>query len=100
MSNESLYMSLYCSSYCSSWRIHSYWHGNLSSCAIIKATDTDRKVEICTRAYQLLLTKVGFKPNDIIFDPNILTIGTGIEEHSEYAINFIKATQLIKVMNF
>lgn len=68
-------------------------------CAIIKATDTDRKVEICTRAYQLLLTKVGFKPNDIIFDPNILTIGTGIEEHSEYAINFIKATELIKVLN-
>ncbi|CAF94368.1 unnamed protein product, partial [Tetraodon nigroviridis] len=58
--------------------------------------NTDRKVEICTRAYQLLLTKVGFKPNDIIFDPNILTIGTGIEEHSEYAINFIKATKLIK----
>eukprot|EP00066_Takifugu_rubripes_P009769 XP_003977029.1 PREDICTED: LOW QUALITY PROTEIN: methionine synthase [Takifugu rubripes] len=61
-----------------------------------QATDTDRKVEICTRAYQLLLTKVGFKPNDIIFDPNILTIGTGIDEHSEYAINFIKATELIK----
>lgn len=80
--------------------MHSYWQGNLCSFAIIKATDTDRKVEICTRAYQLLLTKVGFQPNDIIFDPNILTIGTGIEEHSEYAINFIKATQLIKVINF
>lgn len=54
-------------------------------------------MEICTRAYRLLLTRVGFKPNDIIFDPNILTIGTGIEEHGEYAINFIKATELIKV---
>lgn len=82
--------------------IHSYSpkHPHLCAlCAIIKATDTDRKVEICTRAYQLLLTKVGFKPNDIIFDPNILTIGTGIDEHSEYAINFIKATELIKVMS-
>lgn len=79
--------------------IHSYWPRKLYLFAIIKATDTDRKVEICTRAYQLLLTKVGFKPNDIIFDPNILTIGTGIEEHSEYAINFIKATELIKVLN-
>lgn len=79
--------------------MHSHWHGRLCLCAVIQATDTDRKVEICTRAYQLLLTKVGFQANDIIFDPNILTIGTGIEEHSEYAINFIKATQLIKVMN-
>lgn len=79
--------------------IHSYLPKHPRLCAIIKATDTDRKVEICTRAYQLLLTKVGFKPNDIIFDPNILTIGTGIDEHSEYAINFIKATERIKVMS-
>uniref|UniRef100_UPI0037E924B4 methionine synthase n=1 Tax=Semicossyphus pulcher TaxID=241346 RepID=UPI0037E924B4 len=61
-----------------------------------QATDTQRKVEICTRAYQLLVSKVGFDPNDIIFDPNILTIGTGMEEHNEYAINFIRATKLIK----
>lgn len=79
--------------------IHSYSPKHSRLCSIIKATDTDRKVKICTRAYQLLLTKVGFKPNDIIFDPNILTIGTGIDEHSEYAINFIKATELIKVMS-
>ncbi|GAA6234684.1 methionine synthase isoform X1 [Lates japonicus] len=61
-----------------------------------QATDTDRKVEICGRAYKLLVTKVGFDPNDIIFDPNILTIGTGMEEHNDYAVNFIRATKLIK----
>ncbi|KAI3365357.1 hypothetical protein L3Q82_010443, partial [Scortum barcoo] len=61
-----------------------------------QATDTDRKVEICTRAYELLVSKVGFDPNDIIFDPNILTIGTGMEEHNLYAVNFIRATRLIK----
>ncbi|XP_028826310.1 methionine synthase isoform X3 [Denticeps clupeoides] len=61
-----------------------------------QATEIDRKVEICTRAFKLLVDKVGFNSNDIIFDPNILTIGTGIEEHSMYAINFIKATRLIK----
>uniref|UniRef100_A0A8D0ACP6 Methionine synthase n=1 Tax=Sander lucioperca TaxID=283035 RepID=A0A8D0ACP6_SANLU len=61
-----------------------------------QATDTDRKVEICTRAYKLLVDKVGFDPNDIIFDPNILTIGTGMEEHNDYAIYFIRATKLIK----
>ncbi|CAJ1080476.1 methionine synthase isoform X1 [Xyrichtys novacula] len=61
-----------------------------------QATDTERKVEICTRAYNLLVSKVGFDPNDIIFDPNILTIGTGMEEHNDYAVNFIKATKLIK----
>uniref|UniRef100_A0A3P8TAE7 Methionine synthase n=1 Tax=Amphiprion percula TaxID=161767 RepID=A0A3P8TAE7_AMPPE len=61
-----------------------------------QATDTDRKVEICTRAYNLLVSKVGFDPNDIIFDPNILTIGTGMEEHNDYAVHFIRATKLIK----
>ncbi|KAL2077934.1 hypothetical protein ACEWY4_025619 [Coilia grayii] len=61
-----------------------------------QATETDRKVEICKRAYSLLISKVGFNPNDIIFDPNILTIGTGIEEHSMYAINFMQATRCIK----
>lgn len=63
----------------------------------LKATSTKRKVEICTRAYNLLVDKVGFDPADIIFDPNILTIGTGMEEHNDYAINFIQATKLIKV---
>lgn len=69
-----------------------------TACAVFKATDTERKVEICTRAYKLLVSKVGFDPNDIIFDPNILTIGTGMEEHNDYAINFISATKLIKVI--
>ncbi|XP_029382923.1 methionine synthase isoform X2 [Echeneis naucrates] len=61
-----------------------------------QATDINRKVEICSRAYKLLVNKVGFDPNDIIFDPNILTIGTGMEEHNNYAVNFIRATKLIK----
>ncbi|XP_061665501.1 methionine synthase isoform X2 [Syngnathoides biaculeatus] len=61
-----------------------------------QATDTARKVEVCTRAYNLLVSKIGFNPNDIIFDPNILTIGTGMEEHNDYAVNFILATKLIK----
>ncbi|XP_076005784.1 methionine synthase [Genypterus blacodes] len=61
-----------------------------------QAADTERKVEICTRAYNLLVSKVGFDPNDIIFDPNVLTIGTGMEEHNEYAVNFIRATKAIK----
>ncbi|XP_036427879.1 methionine synthase [Colossoma macropomum] len=61
-----------------------------------QATEIDQKVQICTRAYHLLVEKVGFNPNDIIFDPNILTIGTGMEEHNQYAINFIRATRIIK----
>ncbi|XP_068920588.1 methionine synthase isoform X1 [Petaurus breviceps papuanus] len=61
-----------------------------------QATETNNKIEICTRAYQLLVKKVGFNPNDIIFDPNILTIGTGMEEHNLYAVNFINATKTIK----
>jgi 5-methyltetrahydrofolate--homocysteine methyltransferase len=55
-----------------------------------------RKVEICQRAYRLLTERVGFDPTDIIFDPNILAIATGLEEHNEYAINFIEATRIIK----
>ncbi|MEQ2275857.1 hypothetical protein XENORESO_009815, partial [Xenotaenia resolanae] len=62
-----------------------------------QATDTECKVDICSRAYKLLVSKVGFDPNDIIFDPNILTIGTGMEEHNDYAVSFIRATKLIKV---
>ncbi|XP_062858822.1 methionine synthase [Trichomycterus rosablanca] len=61
-----------------------------------QATEIDQKVQICTRAYHLLLDKVGFNPNDIIFDPNVLTIGTGMDEHNVYAINFIRATRIIK----
>ena len=55
-----------------------------------------RKVSICQRAYRLLVDRAGFDPSDIIFDPNILAIATGLEEHNEYAINFIEATRIIK----
>lgn len=52
---------------------------------------------VCTRSYRILVDKVGFNPNDIIFDPNILTIATGIEEHNNYAVNFIEAVKIVKV---
>ena len=55
-----------------------------------------RKVAICQRAYKLLTEQAGFDPLDIIFDPNILAIATGLEEHNEYAVNFIEATRIIK----
>ncbi|MFN8397493.1 MAG: methionine synthase [Bacteroidia bacterium] len=61
-----------------------------------QADSYERRIAICERAYRLLVDKVGFPPQDIIFDPNILTIGTGIEEHNNYAIDFIKATEWIK----
>jgi hypothetical protein len=55
-------------------------------------------MEICERSFRILVDKVGFNPNDVIFDPNILTLGTGMDEHNEYGKNFIEATTLIKVM--
>ncbi|MFV7771311.1 methionine synthase [Shewanella marisflavi] len=55
-----------------------------------------RKIEICTRAYRVLVDKVGFPPEDIIFDPNIFAIATGIDEHDNYAVDFIEATREIK----
>jgi 5-methyltetrahydrofolate--homocysteine methyltransferase len=55
-----------------------------------------RKVEICTRAYKILTEEVGFPPEDIIFDPNIFAIATGIDEHNNYAVDFIEATRIIK----
>ena len=55
-----------------------------------------RKVEICTRAYKILVDEVGFPPEDIIFDPNIFAVATGIDEHNNYAVDFIEATRLIK----
>jgi 5-methyltetrahydrofolate--homocysteine methyltransferase len=61
-----------------------------------QADTFERKVEICSRAYKLLTEKAGFAPEDIIFDPNILPIATGIEEHAGYAKNFIDATREIK----
>lgn len=62
-----------------------------------QAVDIDGKVRICQRSYKILVEKVGFNPNDIIFDPNILTVATGMEEHNVYGINFIEATKIIKV---
>ncbi len=61
-----------------------------------QAADEDSKVRICKRAYDLLVEKAGFPPEDIIFDPNILTVGTGIEEHNNYAVDFINAVRRIK----
>ena len=61
-----------------------------------QADTLDRKVEICARAHRILTKEIGFPPQDIIFDPNILTVATGIEEHSGYAVAFIEATRRIK----
>ena len=61
-----------------------------------QADTYERKIEICERSYRLLVDKVGMPPEDIIFDPNILTVATGIEEHNNYAVNFIEATRWIK----
>jgi 5-methyltetrahydrofolate--homocysteine methyltransferase len=61
-----------------------------------QADTYERKIEVCARSYKILTEQVGFPPQDIIFDPNILTVGTGIEEHNSYAVNFIEATRWIK----
>ncbi len=61
-----------------------------------QADTVERKVAICERAYEILVDEVGFPPEDIIFDPNVFAVGTGIEEHNEYAIAFIDATRQIK----
>jgi 5-methyltetrahydrofolate--homocysteine methyltransferase len=61
-----------------------------------QADTVERKVSICKRAYDLLTEKVGFQPEDIIFDPNIFAVATGIEEHNDYALNYIEATRQIK----
>jgi 5-methyltetrahydrofolate--homocysteine methyltransferase len=61
-----------------------------------QADNYERRIEICSRAYNLLVNEVGFPPQDIIFDPNILTVATGIEEHNNYAVDFIEATRWIK----
>jgi len=61
-----------------------------------QAATKEDKVRICTRAYRLLVDKIGFDPEDIIFDPNILTVATGIEEHNNYAVDFIEAVREIK----
>jgi 5-methyltetrahydrofolate--homocysteine methyltransferase len=61
-----------------------------------QATSTERKVAISARAYRILTEEIGFPPEDLIFDPNILTVATGIEEHNDYAVSFIEATRRIK----
>jgi len=61
-----------------------------------QADTKDRKVAICHRAYKILTEKVGFKPEDIIFDPNIFAVATGLEEHNNYGVDFIEATREIK----
>jgi 5-methyltetrahydrofolate--homocysteine methyltransferase len=61
-----------------------------------QADTVERKVEICARAYKILVEEVGFPPEDIIFDPNIFAVATGIEEHAGYGVAFIEATQIIR----
>ncbi|MDI9239708.1 methionine synthase [Lysobacter sp. LF1] len=61
-----------------------------------QADTVERKIEICSRAYRLLTQEIGFPPEDIIFDPNVFAIATGIEEHNDYAVAFIEATRELK----
>ena len=61
-----------------------------------QADTCERKVEICTRAYNILTEEIGFPPEDIIFDPNIFAVATGIEEHNRYGLDFIQAVEIIK----
>jgi 5-methyltetrahydrofolate--homocysteine methyltransferase len=61
-----------------------------------QADSFERRIEICQRSYDILVNEVGFNPSDIIFDPNILTVATGLEEHNNYAVDFINATRWIK----
>src|SRR6202040_2123110 len=61
-----------------------------------QADTAARKISICERAYTLLTERVGFAPEDIIFDPNVFAIATGIEEHNNYAVDYIEATRRIK----
>jgi len=61
-----------------------------------QADSLARRIEICKRSYDILVNEVGFPPQDIIFDPNILTVATGLEEHNNYAVDFIEATRWIK----
>jgi 5-methyltetrahydrofolate--homocysteine methyltransferase len=61
-----------------------------------QADSFQRRIDVCARAYQILTERAGFSPNDIIFDPNVLTVATGLEEHRNYAVDFIEATRWIK----
>ncbi len=61
-----------------------------------QADSLQRRIDVCARAYKILTEQAGFSPNDIIFDPNVLTVATGLEEHRNYAVDFIEATRWIK----
>jgi 5-methyltetrahydrofolate--homocysteine methyltransferase len=61
-----------------------------------QADTIERKVSICQRAYRLLTERAGYDPSDIIFDPNVLAVATGLDEHNDYAVNFIEATRQLK----
>src|ERR1700727_3698180 len=61
-----------------------------------QADSLARRIEICQRAYNILVNEVGFPAEDIIFDPNVLTVATGLEEHVNYAVDFIESTRWIK----
>jgi len=61
-----------------------------------QADNFERRIEVCERSYRILTEQIGFPPQDIIFDPNVLTVATGIEEHNNYAVDFIRATHWIK----
>lgn len=82
---------------------HAYEVKQLGAAVIVMAFDEkgqadtySRKIEVCERAYRILVDKVGFAPEDIIFDPNVLAVATGIEEHNNYAVDFIQATGWIR----
>lgn len=85
------------------FREHAHKIKNYGAAAIVMAFDEEgqaatfeRRINICQRAYRILVDQVGFHPQDIIFDPNVLTVGTGMEEHNNYAVDFFKATKWIK----
>jgi 5-methyltetrahydrofolate--homocysteine methyltransferase len=61
-----------------------------------QATSAERKFEVCTRAYRILVEEIGYPPEDVIFDPAVLTVATGIEEHNSYALAFFEATRMLK----
>jgi 5-methyltetrahydrofolate--homocysteine methyltransferase len=85
------------------FREHARTIGRYGAAAVVMAFDErgqadtiERKVEICTRAYRILTEEVGFDPADIIFDPNVLTVATGIEEHNDYGVAFIEAVRRLR----
>src|SRR6195256_6474194 len=85
------------------FRIHAELVRRYGAAVVVMAFDEkgqadtfERKIEICARVYRLLVEEIGFPPEDIIFDPNVLTVATGIEEHNSYAKTFIEATRWIK----